>query len=62
MSGVATTMPVPTAGTGRTPRDLTPLLMLPALAILVLLFLVPKLAFADVADEEILLSDTERVE
>jgi putative spermidine/putrescine transport system permease protein len=45
MSGVAATMSAPTAGTGRAPRDLTPLLMLPALAILVLLFLVPLVLF-----------------
>lgn len=45
MSGAVATSPVSIAGMRRPPRDLTLLLMLPALAILVLLFLVPLVLF-----------------
>jgi putative spermidine/putrescine transport system permease protein len=45
MSGAVATSGIPIGGVHRPPRDLTPLLMLPALAILVLLFLVPLILF-----------------
>jgi putative spermidine/putrescine transport system permease protein len=45
MSGAFATSLVPTASMQRPPRDLTLLLMLPGLAILVLLFLVPLVLF-----------------
>lgn len=45
MSSTVATAGVPAAASRSAPRDLTPLLMLPALAVLVLLFLVPLVLF-----------------
>ena len=45
MSGAATVLDVPAVAASRPPRDMTALLMLPALTMLVLLFLVPLVLF-----------------
>ncbi len=45
MSSSLAISPIPSASAHRRPRDLTALLMLPAMALLVLLFLVPLVLF-----------------